>query len=478
MTIDRPEALRASQHEPPAVGGETRGVVLGHGQGQRLLLSAPVEGQDGRRRSGARRAVEEDERAPGGDVELTEPEGPVHGRRSLKSRQRAPSPTGESDRTEPRRPRLRERRPDVRLRIGRSSRLRGRSSAFRWPGRRRRCSRPRVSLKSLPLPKREQDSCPTGENLGKQMRVLPREESSCVSFASSPPASGTTSRDPLIFRVTTIRPSSPQLAPTGIGGIAESETAVPPESGTFLSSARVKKPTHWPSGEKNGEEASLGPLDELRGAAAQGAPEQRRLPPWWMPWKTTVWPSGEMARRGTKDAERSRRREAAERRGRPSGRASAARVARRRSSGAPRAPPRAALRRLPSETPAQGRRTAGAGRAPGAGRPAPPRSRSARRRCRGGGASGPSGGSGAEDRGRGGRSPAGARPVGLRPQDRRERVGHGLARERLPARQALVEHAAEGEDVGPLVQRLSAGLLGAHVGGGSEDRRRRASPES
>ena len=61
-------------------------------------------------------------------------------------------------------------------------------------------------------------------------------------------------------------------------------------------------------------------------------------------------------------------------------------------------------------------------------------------------------------------------PIGLRAQDRRKGVGHGFARKRLPARQALVEHAAEGEDVGAFVERLAARLLRAHVGRGSEDR--------
>ena len=42
-------------------------------------------------------------------------------------------------------------------------------------------------------------------------------------------------------------------------------------------------------------------------------------------------------------------------------------------------------------------------------------------------------------------------------------------REGRAAREHLVEHAAERPDVGPLVDRLSARLLGAHVGRGPED---------
>jgi len=72
-------------------------------------------------------------------------------------------------------------------------------------------------------------------------------------------------------------------------------------------------------------------------------------------------------------------------------------------------------------------------------------------------------------------------PVWLLLEDRRQRVGDGLARKRPLARQHLVEHAAERPDVGALVEDMPAHLLGAHVGGGPQqdprlrggDRRRR-----
>ena len=69
-----------------------------------------------------------------------------------------------------------------------------------------------------------------------------------------------------------------------------------------------------------------------------------------------------------------------------------------------------------------------------------------------------------------GRSRFGQRaPVHLGAQHPREHVAHRLAREEPPAGEHLVEHDAEGPDVGALVDGLAAGLLGRHVGGGAED---------
>ncbi len=60
-------------------------------------------------------------------------------------------------------------------------------------------------------------------------------------------------------------------------------------------------------------------------------------------------------------------------------------------------------------------------------------------------------------------------PVGLRLEDGGQRVGDRVAAERLPAGQALEEHATEGEDVGALVEGPPTSLLGAHVRGGAQD---------
>ena len=61
------------------------------------------------------------------------------------------------------------------------------------------------------------------------------------------------------------------------------------------------------------------------------------------------------------------------------------------------------------------------------------------------------------------------RPVGLALDHLGERVGDAVAGEDAPAGQHLVEHAAEGPDVGALVHRPAARLLGAHVGRGAQD---------
>ena len=60
-------------------------------------------------------------------------------------------------------------------------------------------------------------------------------------------------------------------------------------------------------------------------------------------------------------------------------------------------------------------------------------------------------------------------PVRLAVQDRADRVGDRLARERRPSGEQLVEHAAERPDVRAFVHGAAARLLRAHVGRGAED---------
>ena len=61
------------------------------------------------------------------------------------------------------------------------------------------------------------------------------------------------------------------------------------------------------------------------------------------------------------------------------------------------------------------------------------------------------------------------RQIGLARQDGGQKVGHAVARKRGSAGEHFVEHAAECPDVGARVERLAGRLLGAHVGGGTED---------
>ena len=60
-------------------------------------------------------------------------------------------------------------------------------------------------------------------------------------------------------------------------------------------------------------------------------------------------------------------------------------------------------------------------------------------------------------------------PVEVRAQHGRQRVRDGLALEQALAGEHLEQHDAEGPDVGALVGRPPARLLGAHVGRGAED---------
>ena len=60
-------------------------------------------------------------------------------------------------------------------------------------------------------------------------------------------------------------------------------------------------------------------------------------------------------------------------------------------------------------------------------------------------------------------------PVGLAFEDADDGIGDGLAAKRRPGCQHLVQHAAKRPDVGPLVDRLPARLLGTHIGGGARN---------
>jgi hypothetical protein len=59
--------------------------------------------------------------------------------------------------------------------------------------------------------------------------------------------------------------------------------------------------------------------------------------------------------------------------------------------------------------------------------------------------------------------------------DARQDIGDRLTRERLPSREHLEEHAAEGPDVGARIDVLAASLFGRHVAGCADDHTRKRS---
>jgi hypothetical protein len=58
-----------------------------------------------------------------------------------------------------------------------------------------------------------------------------------------------------------------------------------------------------------------------------------------------------------------------------------------------------------------------------------------------------------------------AAQIGVLPHDRRHHVRHGLTLEQLRSGQHLVQHDAEGPDVGAFIDLLAAGLFRRHVTG-------------
>src|ERR1700732_4242847 len=76
---------------------------------------------------------------------------------------------------------------------------------------------------------------------------------SLVNGAAAPPEEDTRTNALALVGVKTIFPSSPQLAPAGIGA-SHKVIAPPPRAEIFLRLPSAKKPIHWSSGEKNGDE--------------------------------------------------------------------------------------------------------------------------------------------------------------------------------------------------------------------------------
>ena len=89
--------------------------------------------------------------------------------------------------------------------------------------------------------------------------------------------------------------SSPQLAPQPRpGGTSEIVAAGPPPAGTFFSVLRAQKPTHAPSGEKNGASPPSVPGIDVASARSMSRDNSCGAP-LSVPAKTTRRPSGEIA---------------------------------------------------------------------------------------------------------------------------------------------------------------------------------------
>src|SRR5436190_6795573 len=83
-----------------------------------------------------------------------------------------------------------------------------------------------------------------------------------TSDAGMPPAALTFANPPP-RRANTIVPSAPQLAPLPEAETLQILRGTPPATATFWSAPLAKKPTHRPSGEKNGCAAAVVPSTTL-----------------------------------------------------------------------------------------------------------------------------------------------------------------------------------------------------------------------
>ena len=302
-----------------------------------------------------------------------------------------------------------------------------------------------------------------GESLGVEMRVFPAGGVESGQGARLAGGFGDGDERAVEIGAKTMRPSSPQLPPQVIGGTFERKTAVPPESGTFLSSSTVKKPIHCPSGEK--KEQSLGPGDRLRLETLEHAPQEPSLtamgarihdrPSVRRDGHARMPARGEAIARGQReDGPHDNRRESRGAAGRSRGTAAAA-IAAPRS-----APPTAAA----SRPPRLGAGATAAGSDPGGSSSSMRASAmSWSRRF----------GSLFRQRRRSWRTRAG---VSARKADQSgsarsvaDRMSDGVSAAKAAPGQAFEHHTSEGQDVGAFVERLAQRLLGAHVGRGAEN---------
>src|SRR5204862_5833232 len=93
---------------------------------------------------------------------------------------------------------------------------------------------------------------PSGSICGQDNACSPFEASGIASGSGAPPVEGTRRRPELIVQEKMIDPSGDQVPPSVTGGTTARVVGRPPASDTFFSSREVKKPSHSPSGAKNG----------------------------------------------------------------------------------------------------------------------------------------------------------------------------------------------------------------------------------
>ena len=99
---------------------------------------------------------------------------------------------------------------------------------------------------------------PPGSTNGSRWLTSPFDASSSVSGSGLPPEADTRMR-PARNRPNTITSFDPQLTPYGSEGVSAMTLAGPPASATFRREPRDQKPTHSPSGDRNGLMASSVP---------------------------------------------------------------------------------------------------------------------------------------------------------------------------------------------------------------------------
>ena len=263
-----------------------------------------------------------------------------------------------------------------------------------------------------------------------------------------------------------IVPSVPQLPPYGLGA-SQSTMGSPPDTATFFSLWSAKKPIQRPSGEKNGPKAPSVPGSTRPPAGRARADKVGSRPD--VPSRT---PDARRPGRSPSTAGRARAASTQDPRADPSpagGSTAVSPFGQEQDCPPYPCPGRERDRECCSRATAT---IAGPRRFPGTAAGGGARvleTRSWRRRGRAASGRHPSRDTAQHPHDVGRHSCRQQAPIRLA-LHRGEDVLDGLAMKRRPAGERLVQHAAEGPDIGALVQRLPARLFRAHVGRGPEHR--------